>query len=237
MNLPLLTVLVVTYDRPSEVRRTIRALDERIIYPRDRLLWHLSDDKSKKEYIPGIQKDFPHLHFTATVTTRKGWGANVNKGMSHVLSHLHCDYVFLCEDDYVALKELNLKDGVQLMEAQRAIGLVRMDGVSGHTLNLYLREAKLPSGRAMDYIILDRFSPHLNVYSHRPHLKHRRFHSRYGAYREGIPLGDTEVEFAHRVKDKGIDGPLIAMLPDGIQRAFDHIGKSRQGTELDKVVV
>ena len=235
MELPLLTVLVVTYDRPSEIRHVIRALDEHIIYPRDRIRWHLADDGSKKEYIPGIQNTFPHLYFTATVTARKGWGVNVNKGMSHALSHLKCDYVFLCEDDYVAIRDVNLQDGVLLLEEQRALGLIRYDGISGHILNLYLREVKLSTGRHMDYLILDKESPHLNVYSHRPHLKHRRFHSRYGAYLEGTTLGHTEVEFAHRVKDKGIDGPLIAVLPDGIYRAFDHIGKSRQGTKLDKV--
>jgi glycosyltransferase involved in cell wall biosynthesis len=236
MELPLATVLIVTYDRPSEIRRTIAALDSHIQYPRDRLRWHLSDDGSPLEYIPTIQKDFPHLHFTATVTERKGWGANVNKGMGFANSHLHCDYIFLCEDDYVALKEINIRDGVMLMETIRAIGLVRYDGISAHTLNLYLREVKLDTGRAMDYMIIDKDSPHLNTYSHRPHLKHRRFHSKYGPYKEGITLGRTETEFAHRVKDKGVDGPLLAVLHDGVQRAFDHIGKSRQGTKEDKAV-
>ena len=89
----------------------------------------------------------------------------------------------------------------------------------------------------MDYMILERYSPHLNVYSNRPHLKHRRFHSKYGPYSETTPLGMTETEFAHRVKDIGVDGPLLAILADGVVRAFDHIGKSRQGTELDKISV
>lgn len=234
MDLPPLTILVVTYDRPDEIRRTVRALDQHVIYPRDKLHWHLSDDGSPLEYIPGVQNAFPHLHFTATVTQRKGWGANVNKGMGFANSHLGCDYVFLCEDDYVALKDINLQDGVLLMEAIRAIGLVRYDGVSAHDLILYLKEVKVGTGRMLDYLIIDRLSPHLNVYSHRPHLKHRRFHSRYGPYKEATGLGMTETEFAHRVKDQGVDGPLLAILPDGIPRAFDHIGKSRQGSAADK---
>jgi len=167
------------------------------------------------------------------VTDRKGWGANTNKGLRYVFKD--CDYVFLCEDDYVALRPLDFISGIRLMEEQRSVGLVRYDGISGHLLNLYLREIKFPVGQ-MDYMIIDRSSPHLNVYSHRPHLKHRRFHDKYGYYKEGTKLGMTEVEFAHRVKDGSSDQPSIAILPDGILTAFDHIGRSRQGSELDKVV-
>jgi len=234
VNLPPIGILVVTYDRPKEIRAVIRALVENIIYPPEKINWHLSDDNSPKEYIPNIQKDFPDLHFTATVTDRRGWGANVNKGMGYILTHLKCDYIFLCEDDYVAMGPVNIRDGVLLMEANKGIGLVRYDGISAHTLNLYLREIKVGDGRMMDYMIIDRGSPHLNVYSNRPHLKHRRLHSRYGAYREGSTLGHTEEDFAHAVRDKGVEGPLIAVLHDGIARAFDHIGHSRQGTELDR---
>jgi len=226
--------MLITYDRPKEIRRVIDALQARIQYPTEQLRWHLADDESPNDYIPLIQRDYPNLHFTATVTQRKGWGCNVNKGLHYIRNMLHCNYVFSCEDDYVALCPLNLRDGVLIMEEVKAVGLVRYDGVSAHFLNLYLREVKLDTGRAMDYLIIDKNSPHLNVYSHRPHLKHYRFHDKYGFYKEGRSLGYTETEFAHRVKDEGIDGPLMVILPDGIPRAFDHIGHSRQGTALDK---
>ena len=235
MALPPLGILIVTYDRPVEIRKVITALTDRIIYPSELLHWHISDDGSETEYVPEIQRDFPTLHLTSTVTVRKGWGANVNKGLRYIFSHLKCNYVFSCEDDYVALRDANLADGVSLMEEQAAVGLVRYDGVSGHSLNLYLREVKLPAGRHMDYMILDKGSPHLNVYSHRPHLKHRRFHDKYGYYREGLSLGHTEVDFAHHVKNESDPGkPLIAILQDGIPRAFDHIGHTRQGTDKDR---
>ena len=75
-------------------------------------------------------------------------------------------------------------------------------------------------------------SSHLNVYSNRPHLRHRRLHDKLGMYKEGLPLGHTETEYAHRVKDN-IGIAEVAVLQNGIERAFDHIGKSRQGTEMD----
>lgn len=234
MEFPLVGIMLITYDRPKEIRRVVDALRTHIQYPPEQLRWHLADDESPKNYIPLIQRDYPDLHFTATVTQRKGWGANVNKALHYVKNHLGCDYIFSCEDDYVAIRDLNLRDGVLVMEEVQTIGLVRYDGVSAHYLNLRLREAKLPTGRHMDYLIIDRDSPHLNVYSHRPHLKHYRFHGKFGYYKEGRSLGYTEVDFAHHVKNvEGDDIPLIVILPDGIPRAFDHVGHSRQGTELD----
>jgi len=49
----------------------------------------------------------------------------------------------------------------------------------------------------------------------------------------GKSLGETESAFAHRIKDV-LAGPKLVTLENGIVRAFDHIGKSRQGTELDQ---
>lgn len=230
---PELTILLVTYDRPKEIRRTITALRERVIYPVP-LRWHIADDHSPDDYLDSIQREFTDLHFSHSITDRKGWSANVNTALRAIKS----SYIFLCEDDYVAKRPIDLRRGVALMEAMDTVGLVRYDGVSGHHLNLYLREVKDTKVGRLDFMLIEKKSPHLNVYSHRPHLKrHPQFHDSYGYYKEAQPgerhLGVSEVELAHRIKDKS--GPALAILDDGVMRAFDHIGKSRQGTELDKV--
>lgn len=230
---PELTILLVTYDRPNEVRRTIHALREHIVYPIPPR-WHLADDNSPGDYLDSIRREFTDLSFSHSVTDRKGWSANVNTALRAIKSH----YVFLCEDDYIAKRPVDLRCGVALMEAMDTIGLVRYDGISGHHLNLFLREVKNTKVGRLDFMLIDKESPHLNVYSHRPHLKrHPQFHEVYGYYKEAHPgephLGVSEVEFAHRIKDK--DGPAFAILDDGIVTAFSHVGHSRQGTELDKV--
>ena len=46
MDWPTVTVMLITYDRPEEIRRTIYSLLKNIKYPRDKLLWHISDDNS-----------------------------------------------------------------------------------------------------------------------------------------------------------------------------------------------
>lgn len=232
MSWPEVTVLIVTYDRPQEIRRTIDALLERLRYPGDRLRWHLADDGSPQNYCPEIKRDYPKLRWSVSITERRGWGANVNKALNSIKG----DYVYLNEDDYVAKRDIDLRSAVALMEAVPSVGLVRLDGIEAHSgLVLKLREAKDTQAGRMDYLVINRAaSAHLNVYSHRPHLKHvARFHGRVGLYPEKLDLGRTESVFAHRVLDAP-ECPEIAVLADGIPRAFDHIGKSRQGSEHDK---
>lgn len=226
MDYPPVTVVIITYNRPNEIKATITALKKYLRY--DGLLhWHIADDGSPAGYLDGIREAFPDICFTATVTERKGWGANVNAALQFVAS----DFVFMCEDDYVARKLLNINDGVSLLLALPTIGLVRYDGLAGHDLVLHLTEFQNNAGLTA-YLSIEPSSRHLNIYSNRPHLKHRRFHECYGWYKEGLKLGETEEEFAHRVRNK-IGGLGIAILTDGLERAFDHIGHSRQGTEYD----
>lgn len=225
-NWPTVTILIITWNRPVEIRRTIMALRNNLCYPGP-LAWHIADDKSPAGYLPAVKADFLDLNFTTTQTDRKGWGANVNLALRTIKT----DYVFSCEDDYVAIRKINLAQGVELMELCQSVGLVRYDGLSGHVgLTLRLQEAKKFDALNYLMIVKDK-SSHLNVYSHRPHLKHRRFHDFYGLYPENLSLGECESGFAHRVKSK--NGPSLAILSDGIPRAFDHIGVSRQGTADD----
>ncbi len=224
---PTVAICIVTYDRIREIKLTIRALQSHFHYT-GLIKWHIADDGSPHGYMGQIYNEFPDIHFTHTITQRKGWGANVNTAL-HFLKDV--PYVFLCEDDYVARRDLDITAGVALMETESDIALVRYDGVAAHALTLHLKEVETRIGR-FSYCIVDRDSPHLNVYSNRPHLKSKQFHSCYGWYPENKPLGITETEFAHRIKDKK-DCPNVAILGNGIETAFDHIGASRQGTQAD----
>jgi hypothetical protein len=196
------------------------------------LLWHISDDGSKEPYLFDIKRDYAQLNFTSTVTNRGGWGKNANKGM--VFCWGKSDYIYLNEDDYVPKYDIDLTSGVALLDANKNLGLIRYDGIEGHALDLQLREVQTMAG-IVQVMAIAHSSPHLNRYSNRPHLKHRRFHKAYDMYPEGVRLGETEEKFAHRVKNKYSHSPKIAVLKTGIIRAFEHIGHSRQLTELDKM--
>jgi len=229
---PVVAVCIVTYDREREIKAVIRALREHFHYTGS-IKWHIADDSSPQGYLGRITNEFPEIKFTHTITKRAGWGANVNKALGYLSNY---PYTFLIEDDYVAKRDLDITTGVALMEAKADIAMVRYDGIAGHdTLILRLEEADSRVGK-FSYMRIDKDSPHLNVYSNRPSLRHTRFHECYGWYPEGVSLGDTETQFAHRVRDKKHCGD-VAILWDGIPRAFDHIGKSRQGSEADKETV
>ena len=229
MDWPPVTVLLVTYNRPAEIRRTLTALQTHLRYP-GLLTWHLADDHSPDAYIPALLQDFPHLHFTVSDGARGGWGHNVNLAL-RACPH---DYIFLCEDDYVCRRDLDLGRGVALLGADETMGAVRYDGLAGHALDLLLREAQTPLG-SISHLRVLKSSPHLNVYSNRPHLRHVRFHQLYGYYPEGKRLGTTEEMYAHIVK--GTAGPDVVALDDGIAPAFDHIGVSWQLSANDQELV
>ena len=227
MNWPPVAVVIVTYNRLSEIRRTIQALQRHLHY-NGPLVWHLADDSSPNNYVERVRRQFPELHLSASITPRKGWGVNVNVA----LRGCKTPYVFLCEDDYVAQRDLDLTQGVALLEKEHSLGLVRYDGLAGHILDLKLRTTKTLIGD-IAYVIIAKSSPHLNVYSNRPHLKHMRFHRAYGWYPEGLPLGKTEETFAHQVKDNISDGPELVALASGLVRAFEHVGRSWKGSSHD----
>jgi len=226
---PDVAILLVTYNRPIEIRKVINALTANIQYP-GKLHWYLADDNSPETYLPLLFQEYSRLNFSATVTNRQGWGANVNKG----LLHLKEDYIFLIEDDYVSLRPIYLDRGIAVLETVPTLGVIRYDGIEGHTeLQLSLKEAKNTQIGTIPYLQINRApSNHLNIYSNRPHLRHRRLHDILGMYKESLPLGATESNYAHRVKSTELC-PEFAILSDGIQRAFDHIGHSHQGTSED----
>jgi len=231
MDYPEVVICIVTYDRLPEIKQTIRALRSHFNY-NGKTLWHIADDSSPTGYLGAIFNEFSDLHFSHTDGGGNGWGVNVNTALDFLKSK---PYIFLIEDDYIAMFNLNINTGVALMQSNPKVCAVRYDGIAGHTLDLCLREQKTGLG-AISFMYIDKDSPHLNVYSNRPHLRHTFRFRCFGRYPEHKMLGVTESEFAHRVKDKKKCAD-IAILANGVKTAFDHIGKSRQGSKRDRGMV
>lgn len=247
---PEVTIQICTYNRPTEIVRTIKALMSAVKYPKDKLKWLVCDDSSPEEYRIALAstKLFEALNIRIVTTKHNlGWGANVNNGMAAIDS----DYIFFVEDDkllYIKSNELNLKLGVALLEKEKHIGMLRYKGTAGTHVILHQMEADITEygtdhvdgscgiPERLTYCLLDSGSPSLYLYSHGPHLKHRRFHNFYGEYAEGLKLGRTEEAFCHQVKNKMKDkgAPCIAVLPQWILPYWEDIGKSYQHTEWDK---
>jgi glycosyltransferase involved in cell wall biosynthesis len=225
---PTVMIVLITYNRPKEIRRTIRALQGHLHYEGTVQL-HIADDGSAPGYLDEIRADFPaRFVHSVSVTPHKGWAVNANTALRQAFSET--PFVFLIEDDYVAIRHLDLSRGVSLLEAVPRLGLVRYDGIEGHKFMLRLCEADTRIGR-VHYLWIQKDSPATYIYSNRPHLVHARFHRQYGYYSGGLALGSTEMVFAE--KFKFTEGPEIAVLSDGVDRAFDHIGHSWKGSPHD----
>lgn len=260
MNPPAVDVIVCTYNRPTELKKTLEALHENLLYSGP-LNFYLADDSSDPANIRKVKASaiFKQLKPTIISTEQNsGWAANNNKAISET----HSPYIFFTEDDYVLGQPLDLAAGVALLEAKPDVGMLRYRGTAGSHVIYHQFEADIaelyatpfvdyPGGDEkgsypyqdgyglpgrIAYLQLDSGSPDLYLYSHGPHLKRRDFHAFYGMYPEGLKLGETEEQFAHIVKDgmKRPGAPAIAILPDWVSMRFDHIGQSYQHTAEDK---
>ena len=229
---PAITVMIITYKRPIEIRKTIKALRDNIKYP-GKIFWHIADDSSGEDYIPKIKEDFPELTIFSTTCDRGGWGKNFNTAFKQIST----EFIFVCEDDYVAKGEVDIHTGIALMQLDPSVALVRYDGVAGHDMVLELKTRHWSGGRDglfLHYATIRQEETELYAYSNRPHLIHKHFHEHFGLYPEDKKLGETEETFAHIVKALADEQYRLAILDTGFPPAFDHIGHSYQLTEEDK---
>lgn len=246
--LPDITIIIITYNRPDEIRKTVTALAEHMHYD-GRLCVLIADDCTPGKYAHDVcvwtdenTSAFYSKTLSASPDTNSGWGANANNALRYA-----ADIVLQIEDDYVLTRDIDLNPLVALLLAHPGIGLIRLDGIAGHRAVAHAAECnisvQLPDYRQgmtnpgmLYYWLLDNMSRETWLYSNRPHLKHRRFWEFYGQYPEGLKLGATEESYAHQVKDlmTAPNAPAIAVPMDLAVPAFDHIGVSYQHTEFDK---
>jgi len=239
-----ITIIVVTYNRPREIRETITALNTHLKYTVGDLHWMIADDASPNNYgneaIDWVKTNISNHASLSLMAQNGGWGRNVNRAIEQCHSPLY----LLIEDDYVLTHPINLDPHALILMREPSTGIIRLDGILGHRIIAELREFDLHNhqdGRGLvgkySYWHPLQESPELWIYSNRPHLTHRkRWHEFYGMYEEGLKLGDTESNMAWRYKDAMIEAnaPQI-IVPTALTLGyFDHIGVTYQGTEHDR---
>lgn len=241
-----ISIIILTYNRPEIIKRTIFALLKNISYEGE-IEWIIADDSTPSPtYHHHCLRFFPKNANVRVECTpqQSGWGVNANNAMSKASN----DIILFVEDDRVLTQRIDISPYVALMTEHQGIGLVRLDGISGHRIVCHVAETDisrlLPDHRQgtgllgrINYFLVDGTSQELWLYSNQPHLKHKRFHKFYGMYPEGYKLGITEEMFSHTVKDKMCsfpsEAPAIAVPLDATSY-FDHIGESFQHSIHDK---
>jgi len=209
MKWPEISVIIPTYNRPWVLRQTIDGLKKHLVY------------KGKVRYIVGIDGDIGHGKMFSgdgdielAPGPNRGLGANLNQLISHAGK-----YMLQMDDDHLLTQRLDLTPHVRKLKRDKTVGWIRLMGVGYHDYIAALEE---------NYWRVWWQSPELYIPSNRPHLKHRRFHDRFGLYPEDVTLGETEEGFCRQCKDKK-SGPSVLIPLDVLtESAWRHIGESWQ---------
>lgn len=246
---PPVTVMITTYKRHDELMQTISALNQKIIYPREKLKWVIVDDCSGVDYLQFLRALPMHFGLDMEVIStpaNSGIGASMNLGFRNV----ETPYCFYSQDDLQPTQPLDLRKSVALMEAQPNIGILRYRALGSDQLYIYRQhemdlKAWLPFPISGDtsmegkcvYLIIDKDSPSLYIYSDNPQLRRMSWFTQYGWHFEGLKLGAQEDSYCHRVKRVMRENPKalwICALPEWINSHYAHIGETWKETEMDK---
>lgn len=214
-DLPLVSVVFVTYERPHTLVATVETFLAFTDYPRDRLELILADDASG----PAARRVHDALPFDKRVVAPRnaGLGANQNRGIAAARG----DYVLMLQDDFmlvgrhdylkVALGVLGdaLDIGMILFRERDALPDREERNVAGELVWLLGSSDKAPIKCVAQ-----------GSYSDNPHLKRRDFHDVVGRFVEGVPMTDMELAMSRAVAAQ--DHYAVAIV-DGVA-PFKHIG-------------
>lgn len=209
---PLVVALLITYKRTNLAVRTIEGVQNNLVYPKDRLSWHVADDGSPAEHKDLLLR-LCGEGTSYTNAERKGVGRSMNLGMQAALQR--ADYILWLEDDWELTQQFDLRPCVQLLEESQDLGMVRLGyispGISG----------KLVSGAGRLWWRLQKGETY--TFTGHASLRHKRFCQVYGAYHEGLTAGETELWYCGKVN--GTIGPdVVVPAFTGEWGAFGHIG-------------
>lgn len=214
-----ISVLLPTFDRAEILAETINRLEKYLVYTYGSIHYHVGLDGSDNtaQVIGHIPKVVLHEG------PRRGLGANLN----HLIRSAPNDLLFQMDDDHWLNDYLSLDEHALNLTHDETFGWIRLyfgECLAG-PVGYYQFKANL-YGR---YWRLDPFGKELYLASNRPHLKHRRFHERYGMYEEGLKLGETENAFCHNfIQERRSDIAKMKDSPD----VFIPLYAPREGTWL-----
>ena len=212
---PPVIVLIITYRRIRLAIETINSVKANLIYPN--IGFHIADDGSGPEYVDALREAIgPTYSISVSNGDQRGVGKNMNLGIHAVLDR--ADLWLHLEDDWALRGKLDLLPCVQLLMETETVGMVRLGRLSAGL------DAQSFSGADKLWWRLTKNS-NTYIFSGNAALRHRRFHSHYGPYKEGMMPGQTELTYCNQFNlNKGPDIVWPAWL--NTEETFYHIGDS-----------
>jgi glycosyltransferase involved in cell wall biosynthesis len=210
---PLVSVLIVGYERPVHLERTVKSLRENLRYPHIEYIY--TDDGSSAATLRAIAL----LSFDKTVSSQRsrGLGHNTNKGLNACAG----TYIFQIQDDWVLSPgPCPITAALEVFSERPDISYVRyrpMDAPAQHELH------KTINGLEVEIMGQDTFTSSKGYYGYtdNPHIKRRSFHHELGPYLEEVSMTVMEIEFCKRVDAQTLHKVAVFR---GFER-FTHIGE------------
>lgn len=212
MSKPKISVLLITYKRTEIALKTIRALKEHLIYPRELIHWHIADDGSSKEHIQSLVNEIED-YCSFSDAKRKGVGHSMNLGMAACLEY--SNYILWLEDDWQLTKPYNIDLHIKMLQEWPTVGMIRLGYISPGI------KGELISAANQLWWLLDK-GPQYTFTGHAA-LRTREFCNAYGQYPTDRTPGQTELYMCGTFNGK--KGPAIVVPADmGTYGLFGHIG-------------
>lgn len=213
-NLPLVSVLFITYKRFELLKRSVEHFLKNTDYPNLEII--IADDGSG----PAVQTKIRTLpaDVFALAPENRGLGANNNNGLRHCTGK----YILMIQDDCICYGPSDyLRNTIAVMEANPEVGIVNYYG-SNHSID---DTRRLPGSREHCYPFsvpfVDGLKEHF-FYTDQPHVMSRSALEYVGYYLESRDIEQSEEDYNHRWRDQGKF--LTAMFPAYYNKLFIHEG-------------
>lgn len=227
MNNPPVWVILTTYKRKETCLRTVRALQENLLY--DNIGYFICDDASPEPYIDDIKAEIKNTSHIAVLNGMRGGVGYMMNTALRTIWDWGVDLTLHMEDDWELTKPVPLLPYVETLVKNDNIGMIRFGYLS---TNLLLYTV------GKDYTGVDelysRVEPNGETYrfTGHPSLRHRRFHDKNmggaGMYDEGLNPGMTELSMCGKVNNY-TRHDILYPTDCGRWGFFAHIGAEHLG--------
>lgn len=214
MSDPEIAILLTTYKRTECAVRTIESVRKNFRW--GNISWWVSDDGSDKTHVDAVMSAIGPTYTTHFFSSG---GRGVGYGMNHNLRSLFVsiDMVLVLEDDWELTQPLNVATYANTLLNHQEYGMIRFGYIFPNLLGYTISE---------ESCLYWRLEPNQETYifAGHPSLRHKRFHTAYGYYDEGLAPGMTELSMCGKVNLKYGNPYILYPALCGAYGFFAHTG-------------
>lgn len=192
------TLLITHYNRSGSLGRLLNTFKDINCSFGDVVISDNASETEHLEYIANLSQT--HNFRLITSPVNKGLGNNINKGQDAVKTK----YTVYIQDDFIPLPSFpdHFKDALDILEEDKSWDLVSFYSYVPYP---YLKPYKNGFSEKI-FKAMPWYTNHLKfyVYGDHPHLRRSDFFSKFGRYKEGVNLDETERDMCLAfIKNKG----------------------------------